>query len=180
MLDAPMAEPSTEVLKGGHHNSLGRTEEVVQVVLADRARLNELFAGLGDRDELVRMRVGDALEKVCAQRPEWLVPRVERLLGEVGEIEQPSVQWHLAQMLQRLRPELSDDQATRATKLLKRNLTGSSDWIVLNRTMDALAEWAARDRALAAWLRPELKRLSRDQRKSVASRASRHLANLPG
>lgn len=166
------------MLTGGHHNSLGRTEEVVELVLADRARLDELFAGLEDPDELVRMRVGDALEKVCAQRPEWFVPEIERLLGEVAAIEQPSVQWHLAQMLQHLRSELSDDQAARATKLLRRNLTVSSDWIVLNTTMDVLADWAEGDRALAAWLRGELERLSRDARKSVAKRASRHLSDL--
>ena len=175
-----MAESLTEMLKGGHPNSLGRADEVVEIVLADRARLDELFAGLGDSDELVRMRVGDALEKVCAERPEWFVTRVERLLCEVGEIEQPSVQWHLAQMLQHLRPELSDDQAARATELLKRNLTGSSDWIVLNNTMDALAESAESDPALAEWLRGELEALSRDRRKAVAKRASKHLANLPG
>ena len=98
MLKATMEEPFTEMLKGGHHNSLGRTAEVVELALSDRARVDELFAGLGEPDELVRMRVGDALEKVCARRPEWFVPNVERLLGEVGEIEQPSVQWHLAQI----------------------------------------------------------------------------------
>ncbi len=52
-------------------------------------------------------------------------------------------------MLQHLRPELSDDQAARATALLKRNLTESSDWIVLNNTMDALAEWAESNPPLA-------------------------------
>jgi len=179
MLNATMEEPFTEMLKGGHHNSLGRTAEAVELALSDRARVDELFAGLGEPDELVRMRVGDALEKVCARRPEWFVPNVERLLGEVGEIEQPSVQWHLAQILQRLRPELSDDQFERATELLKRNLTRSTDWIVLNRTMDALAEWAKGDPALETWLRGELERLSRDRRKSVAKRASKHLADLP-
>ena len=98
MLNATMEESFTEMLKGGHHNSLGRTAEVVDLALSDRARVGELFAGLGEPDELVRMRIGDALEKVCARRPEWFVPNVERLLGEVGKIEQPSVQWHLAQI----------------------------------------------------------------------------------
>jgi hypothetical protein len=136
------------MLTGGHPNSLGRTQEVVDIVLDDRSRLEELFEGLADSGELVRMRVGDALEKVCRERPQWFVPQVKRLLKDVGEIEQPSVQWHVAQMLHHLRGELSDDQARRATELLKRNLTGSTDWIVLNVTMDVLSEWAAHDPAL--------------------------------
>jgi hypothetical protein len=173
-----MPEPFAEMLKGGHHNSLGRTEEVVEIVLADRTRLDELYASLADADELVRMRAGDALEKVCRSRPEWLRPYVERLLGEVGAIEQPSVQWHVAQMLDHLRGDLSDEQEARAAELLQRNLTQSSDWIVLNVTMDVLSEWARCNPTLAAWLEVELERLRQDPRKSVSKRASKRLAGL--
>jgi HEAT repeat protein len=173
-----MPEPFAEMLQGGHPNSLGRTEEVVGAVLIDRARLEELFATMADPDEVVRMRVGDALEKVGRQQPGWFLEHVDRLLGDLGQSEQPSVQWHLAQMLQHLRSDLSDDQAQRATELLQRNLTRSTDWIVLNVTMDILSEWANHDRPLAGWLMPELERLRQDKRKSVAKRASKRLAEL--
>jgi hypothetical protein len=173
-----MYERFTDMLEGGHRNSLGRTEEVVGIVLADQTRLNELFACLAVPNELVRMRAGDALEKVCREHPEWFPPYVERLLGDVGNIVQPSIQWHLAQMLQHLRGDLSDKQAQRATRLLKRNLTRSTDWIVLNVTMDVLAEWAKEDPRLAAWLTKELERLCGDERKSVSKRASKRLADL--
>jgi hypothetical protein len=171
-----MAEPFAAMLEGGHRNSLGRTEEVVDIVAADERRLEELFATLGAPDELVRMRAGDALEKVCRRQPGWFRPRVDRLIDEVGAIDQPSVQWHVAQMLQRLRGDLPGEQARRATELLQRNLSRSTDWIVLNVTMDVLAEWAADDAALDDWLIPELERLRADPRKSVAKRAAKHLA----
>lgn len=166
------------MLKGGHPNSLGRTQEVVGIVLADRARLEELFATMADPNEVVRLRVGDALEKVCREQPGWFVAHVERLLGELGQIEQPSVRWHVAQMLQHLRSDLSDDQARRATELLQRNLTSSTDWIVLNVTMDVLTTWAHHDSPLAGWLTPELEHLRQDDRKSVAKRAAKRLAEL--
>lgn len=67
--DARVPESFAEMLKGGHPNSLGRTEEVVGVVLAERARLEELFATMAEPDEVVRLRVGDALEKVCRKQP---------------------------------------------------------------------------------------------------------------
>ena len=173
-----MAEPFAEMLKGGHPNSLGRTEEVVAIVVADRQRLEELFVSLAESDELVRMRAGDALEKVCRRQPGWFRPHVDRLITEVGAIDQPSIQWHVAQMLQRLRGDLSDEQARRAKELLQRNLTRSTDWIVLNVTMDVLAEWAADDAALADWLIAVLERLRADPRKSVAKRAAKRLIAL--
>jgi hypothetical protein len=171
-------EPFAAMLERGHRSSLGRTEEVVGVVLADHARLEELFATLADSDEVVRMRAGDALEKVCRVQPGWFLAHLDRLLNEVGQIQQPSVQWHVAQMLQHLRSDLSDDQAKRATELLQRNLSTSTDWIVLNVTMDVLTAWADRDALLAAWLVPALERLRRDDRTSVAKRASQRLAAL--
>ena len=134
--DARVHEWFAEMLKGGHPNSLGRTEEVVGIVLADHARLGEFFDTMADPDDLVRLRVGDALEKV------------------------------------------SDDQARRVTELLRRNLTSSTDWIVLNVTMDVLTEWAHHDPSLTGWLGPELERLCWDHRKSVAKRATKRRAEL--
>ncbi len=166
------------MLRGGHPNSLGRTGEVVGIVLGDRTRLQELFATMAGPDKLVRLRVGDALEKVCRERPEWFVGHIDHLLSDLGQIAQPSVQWHVAQMLQHLRGDLSDDQLHQATELLQRNLSSSTDWIVLNVTMDVLTRWATRDMQLADWIRPELERLRRDARRSVAKRASMRLEDL--
>lgn len=170
--------PFADMLTGGHPNSLGRTEEVVGIVLTDHGRLDELFATMADPDEVVRMRVGDALEKVCRERPSWFVPHIDHIIGDLGTIDQPSVQWHVAQMLCHLHDDLPEDQAQRALRLLQRNLTGSTDWIVLNVTMDVLTEWSASDSSLAGWLTPELERLRQDKRKSVARRASMRLAEL--
>jgi hypothetical protein len=164
------------MLSGGHPNSLGRTGEVVEAALDDRSRIDEVFACLDSADELVRMRAGDALEKVCRARPEWFASRADQVLDDMGSIEQPSVQWHVAQMLGHLRDRLSAAQERRAIGLLQQQLTQSRDWIVLNVTMDVLADRARDSSELAAWLAPELERLSHDDRKSVAKRATRRLA----
>jgi len=54
-------EAFVEMLSGGHPNSLGRTEEVLGLVLADGSRLEQLFDCLDEPDAIVRMRAGDAL-----------------------------------------------------------------------------------------------------------------------
>ncbi len=167
------------MLTGGHHNSLGRTEEVVGIVLEDRDRLDELFDCLDSPDELVRMRAADALEKVCRKRKEWFVPWANRFFTDFGRIAQPSVQWHTAQILDHLRPDLTDQQRQQAIDLLRDYLDESDDWIVLNTSAGILTDWAISDPKLALQLRPRLERLATDHRKSVARRATKCLAALP-
>jgi hypothetical protein len=173
-----MREPFATALTGGHHNSLGRTDEVIAAVLADPPRIDELFACLDEPDELVRMRAGDALEKVCRDRPDWLLERIEQVLGPMAAVDQPSVQWHVAQILDHLDERLTPEQHGRATARLKDQLACSTDWIVLNVSMDVLTSWARADAELATWLRPHLERLTGDPRKSVAKRAGKRLAEL--
>lgn len=159
------------MLTGGHPNSLGRTIEVVQAVLADRSRLEQLFACYQSRDAVVRLRVSNALKRIEAERHDWLVPFVDRLIGEIGALDQPSAQWTLAQLFLKLGPDMTREQHAKATALLKRNLAQHDDWIVLNMTMETLWRWAQADAGLAAWLEPHLARLAKDPRKSVAARA---------
>jgi hypothetical protein len=173
-----MRESLVDMLAGGRHNSLGRTGEVVGIVVDDKRRMDELFACLDSSDELVRLRAGDALEKVCRERKEWFVAYADRFLAEIGRIDQPSVKWHTAQILDHLLPDLTDEQRRQATDLLRAYLDESDDWIVLNTSVGILTGWAGSDPALARSLRPRLKRLTGDRRKSVAKRAAKCLAAL--
>lgn len=76
--------PFIDMLEGGHPNSLGRTHEVVDIVLENPGRLEELFTTIADPDQVVRLRVGDALKTICRERPNWFVPHVDRILGVPG------------------------------------------------------------------------------------------------
>lgn len=171
-------EPFETTLQGGHPNSLGRTVEVVERVLADPQRLDELYRCYFSDDEVVRLRTSSALKRVAAVHPEWLLPYVDGLLGEVARIGQPSAQWTLAQLMITLDAWLTDAQRARATDVLKRNLEASTDWIVRIQTMTTLAAWAAADEGLRAWLGPRLERLAKDPRRSVAGKALKLRAEL--
>jgi len=131
---------------GGKSNSLGRSSEVVETVLNDKYQLDELYSCLFDDNEWVRMRAGDALEKVCRVHPEWLKPYSARLIDRVSAIKQPSVQWHLAQMLGEI--DLNPVEAKKASILMKQNLGNKSvDWIVASYSMETLAKFA-RDKVI--------------------------------
>ena len=168
------------MLAGGHPNSLGRTVEVVDAVLAAPGRFGELFDCYADPDPVVRLRVSNAMKRIAAARADLLMPWIDRFLAEVGALEQASAQWTLAQISARLWDDLDDRQRADAVALVRRNLDAWDDWIVLNASMDMLGERAAGDDALRAWLRPVLDRLAADGRKSVAGRARRWQARLDG
>ena len=165
------------MLTGGHPNSLGRTIEVVDAVLADRSRLSELFACYQSTDPVVRLRTSNALKRVEAEEHDWLVPFLDHLIDRISVIDQPSAQWTLAQLFLRLTPDMDPWQRERAVAILQRNLVRYDDWIVLNATMETLFHWSVTDVDLRTWLEPHLLRLANEPRNSVAGRA-RKLAGL--
>jgi len=164
-------------LSGGDPRTLGDVDAVVSVVLAQQQRLGELIDCVVDsRDAIVRMRASDALEKVCRARPALLKPHVAVLLGKMSRVDQPSVRWHVAQMMGHL--ELSSHQRERAAALLRKNLDESSDWIVLNYTLDSLAVLARQDPQLVPVLRGYLRRYEQSSYKSLSSRARKLLVEF--
>lgn len=173
-----MSERMEEMLTGGHPNSLGRTVEVVEKVLAQPEGMTELFNCYQSADEVVRLRVSNALRRVQAVRPDLVVPFVDRLIEEIGELDQASAQWTLPKLFAGAEREMSQDQQERAEALVKRNLARHDDWIVLNNSIEYLARRAEQDPDLRAWLRPHLQRLTGETRKSVARRATKALDHL--
>jgi hypothetical protein len=164
-----------QMLTGGHPNSLGRTVEVVELVLAQPRRMDELYGCYRSADEVVRLRTSSAFKRISLVQPELLVPYIDRLLSEIAALDQASAQWTLAHLYATLRPFMTPEQHRRAVAVLQHNLDHHDDWIVLNMTMQTLADWSAEDEALRAWLRPRLHRLTEDRRKSVAGRARKLL-----
>lgn len=173
-----MAEPFEAMLTGGHPNSLGRTIEVVETVLANPARFDELYLCHRSEDEVVRLRVSNAMRRVEAERHDLLVPYIDTFIEEIGALDQASAQWTLAKLFDALRPDMTPGQEASAQAIMQRNLSEHDDWIVLNNTMESLFSWASEDEALKAWLFPHLERLSGDGRKSVSARARKYLAVL--
>lgn len=171
------AEPFVEMLRGAT-NSLGRTEEVVALVLNDHDRLDEVHQLFFQDDEWVRLRASSSWKRIWRAQPEWAVPYLDSWIGEVSKLDQPSVQWTFAQLCLELDDLLTPRQRSTARNRLKKYLESSDDWIVLNSTMPTLTHWAADRAELAEWLRPRLDRLASDDRKSVATRAAKALKQL--
>ncbi len=176
--DCEVDEQLETMLTGGHPNSLGRTEEVVDLVLADRRKLADLIECYSSADVVVRLRVSSAMKRVTIAHPEWTMDFMDQLQADVAAIDQASTQWTLALIFDLTRDLLTGEQRSRAVEIMQGNIAEQDDWIVLNNSMKVLGAWANGDEGLQSWLRPHARRLAEDSRKSVASNARKLLEQL--
>ena len=170
-------EPFVEMLRG-NANSLGRALEVLAAVKKDPKRADELFELYFQDDEWVKLRVSNVFRRLWREDKSWVEPYVERWVSEVAKIDQPSVQWTFAQLTGECRSKLSDKQQQAAIKQVKTYLTESDDWIVLNASLATLGDYAKTDDPIKKWLVPQLEKLQKHPKKSVAGRAKKIAANL--
>ncbi len=80
-------------LKGGHPNSLGNTLEVVDVVLGNTDKMEDLFLCYQSDDETVRLRTSNAFKRIFRAKPELFKQWKKRFIKEIAEIDQPSAKW---------------------------------------------------------------------------------------
>jgi hypothetical protein len=135
----------TAMLDGSDRRSIGRSNQVVRLVLKDPRRFGELMACLWSEYLVIRLRAADAAEKVSAKRPELLQPYKSELLGLLAETQQIELRWHLAQMVPRLR--LTTPERRRAAAALQSYLEDRSS-IVKAFALQALADLARNDAVL--------------------------------
>ena len=173
-----MSESFEKMLTGGHPNSLGRTLEVVELILQDKKRVAELLDTYSSPDEVVRLRVSNALKRICKEHPDWIYPYTDILLSKIAKINQASTQWTLATLFRLLSPSLTIEQKDLAIQHLKHNLDTHKDWIVINTTMETLFTWSKDNPPLTEWLIPRLKKFQQDTHKSISGRATKYLIAL--
>lgn len=168
-------DPLRDLLAGSDLRSIGRADEVAAQVLADPGLFGRLIDGMTDPDPVIRMRCSDAAEKVTRRRPELLAPYRARLLGEIAEVRQQEVRWHVALMLPRLRPTGPDLE--RAVALMEEYLADDSR-IVRVSAMQCLAELALQRPELRDRVRPLLERLTETGTPAMRARGRKLLRRL--
>lgn len=172
-------EPYREVLAaGGHTNSLGRAGEVLEELQRDRCRLPELFACISDADAWVRMRAVDTFEKLVRADPGCAGPYVEDIVSVLTRSDQPSVQWHLAQLFGLIELTPAERETARAW-LTSRVAATEVDWIVAAQAMTTLVAFAQRGLVAPDDLRRLLEVQTGHRSAAVRRKASAFLAALP-
>ena len=171
----PNKNDLVEMLEGGDRRSIGRANEVVDIVLADPKRFAEIFEAMLHADPVVRMRAADAVEKLSARHPEYLYPLKTRLLRQVAKIDQQEVRWHVAAMFSRLK--LTQDDRREVLTILDQYLEDKSK-IVKTFSMQAMADIALQDSELKPAIYKKLQKLTRTGSPAMQSRGRKLLAKL--
>ncbi len=127
-------------LVGGDFRSIGKSNVVVRAVIRNPQLFSGLFAGLLQKDPIIRMRTADAVEKITSRKPELLQRYKKQILNRISLIEQQEVQWHVAQMIPRL--ALSRTEVQKALSVLHNYLHSTNSNIVRVMSLQAFTDLA--------------------------------------
>ena len=173
-----MKDKFKTMLSGGHPNSLGRTLEVVDIVLNNKNNLIYLFECYLSNDATVRLRVSNAFKRIFRQNPNWFAGYVDKFQILIPTLNQPSAEWTLAQLHLEFCYLLTEKQKSKAINISKEQLKNSKDWIVIIQTMNFLEKVAKEDESLRHWLLIKLDLISKDKRKTVSKKAKEIFQSL--
>ena len=141
----PKQETIRSMLATGRPLSVGRTCEVVALILARPKRASQMIECLWDEDPGVANRAADALERASCQRPDLAAPWTDSLVGLLAEAEQNKLRWNLALIVPRLK--LTVPECRRVAAALRTYLDDRSS-IVKTCAMQGLAELTRQDPSL--------------------------------
>jgi hypothetical protein len=149
------------MLVGGDRRSIGRADEVADLVGRQPKQVPQLIECLWDADALVRMRAADAAEKLSRDKAVLLQRFKAPLLGLLANLTketQQEVRWHLAVILPRL--QLTRSECRRVSEILRQYLEDRSS-IVRTCAMQGLADLISQDASLRPMVLELLRSLSR-------------------
>ena len=166
-------------LKGGHPNSLGNTLEVVDAVLGNTDKMEDLFLCYQSDDETVRLRTSNAFKRIFRAKPELFKQLKKRFIKEVSDIDQPSAKWTTIQILNELFDQLDEKEKTQSVEICLRYLRNEKDWIVINQSLNFMRNHQER----FDFKDPEMMKLLNyfvdDERKSISKNAEKLIKILP-
>jgi hypothetical protein len=160
--------------------SVGRAEEVADLVLAQSKLFSKLMECLWDEDLGVVNRAAHALERVTrdgqpgpvAQLNSWKTS----LLGLLPEAEENKLRWHLALIVPRM--TLTPSECARSADALQSWLEDESSSIVKTMSLQGLADLTRQDRSLLPVILDLLRIHSRSGTPAMRARSRLLLANL--
>lgn len=145
-----------DLLKGNDLRSIGKSNEVVNLVTSDPELFEEVFNGIFNEDKVIRARCADAVEKVSRKFPEYIQKRKSVILKNLKVYNQKEVIWHIASMLGVLKLTPKENKA--ATEQLYKWLESSDSIIVKVMCMQTLSDFAMRDKKLIKSVRDEIEK----------------------
>ena len=160
-----------ETLSGGNRTSVGEADSVIQLLLKDPSKLNEIYALFLDDDPVVAMRASYVAMRVAEQSPDSVKPFTKDLLKNLDLYVQQEVRWHIPQLLVHL--DLSKAQRIRAYEVVMNWAETDKSKIVGYYGFQAAADLAENDEQLLQDFIPRIQAANKTGAKSIQNRCKK-------
>jgi hypothetical protein len=145
-----------DLLTGNDLRSIGKSNEVVQLITSDPVLFDEVFQGIFHKDKVVRARCADAIEKIAVRFPKMIQKKKSVILKNLHKFHQKEVMWHIALMVGYLK--LTPKELVKTFDVLYKWLNTSDSIIVKVACIQSLAIHAMKNRKLLKSVRDEIEK----------------------
>ena len=165
-------------LSQGKPNSLGNTLKIVKMVESDPKMYPQLLNLLLHKDSLVAMRAMNGTKRLMRADKDYFDPQKESLIKVYSKTKHNVVKLGLITLYFDFLKEFSSSELKRIKTLTFKWVGESDDWMILAQGLKLLEKLAKIDPTIQPEVIAVAKRLQKDSRKAVASKAKKVLSGL--
>ena len=178
-----MASEKTRVdfateLAMGKPNSLGNTLKIVKIIESDPKKYPQLLKLLLHENSLVAMRAMNATKRLMRADKDYFDPQRESLIKVYSKSKHNVVKLGLITLYFDFIKEFSSSELKRIKSLTLKWLGESDDWMILAQGLKLLEKLAKIDPKIQPEVIAVARRLQKDTRKAVATKARKVLSGL--
>ena len=162
----------------GKPNSLGNTLKIVKIVESDPKKFPQLLKLLLHKDSLVAMRAMNGTKRLMRADKDFFVPQKESLIKVYSKTKHNVVKLGLITLYFDFNKEFSSSELKRIKSLTLKWVGESEDWMILAQGLKLLEKLAKIDPTIQPEVIAVAKRLQKDSRKAVATKAKKVLSGL--
>ena len=162
----------------GKPNSLGNTLKIVKIVESDPKKYPQLLKLLLHEDSLVAMRAMNATKRLMRADKDYFDPQRESLIKVYSKSKHNVVKLGLITLYFDFIKEFSASELKRIKSLTLKWLGESDDWMILAQGLKLLEKLSKIDSTIQPEVKAVAKRLQKDSRKAVATKARKVLSGL--
>jgi hypothetical protein len=162
----------------GKPNSLGNTLKIVKIVESDPKKFPQLLKLLLHKDSLVAMRAINATKRLMRADKDFFDPQKESLIKVYSKSKHNVVKLGLITLYFDFIKEFSSSELKRIKTLTLKWVGATEDWMILAQGLKLLEKLAKIDSTIKPEVIAVAKRLQKDPREAVATKAKKVLSGL--
>jgi hypothetical protein len=162
----------------GKPNSLGNTLKIVKIVESDPKNYPQLLKLLLHKDSLVAMRAMNATKRLMRADKDFFDPQKESLIKVYSKTKHNVVKLGLITLYFDFIKEFSSSELKQIKTLTLKWVGESDDWMILAQGLKLLEKLAKIDPTIQPEVIAVARRLQKDSRKAVATKAKKILSSL--